>query len=412
MDRRQSDKVLRKPELLAPAGDLRRCKTAIRYGADAVYIGGQSFSLRSRASNFSMEDIREACAFAKEHGAHIHVTVNVIPHEEDFEGLKEYLEKLQEYGVTAVIVASPAIMTLAKQCAPGLEVHCSTQMSVTNAEAAKFIAEVLHADRVVLARECSMSDVYKIAEECPVDIEAFIHGGMCVNFSGRCTLSNRMTLRDANRGGCAQSCRWQYRVYDGEKELSDDDHLFTMGSKDLFAASHLYDMMKAGVASLKIEGRMKTEYYVASVVSAYRHLIDELYEAQQPLSEERMAYHFREILRGENRETCDGFYSSVAGYDSLIYHANSNADVNHDFLGTVKSYDAAAGTMVMETRNPLDAGDVIEVLSPGKENRRFTAEQIRNEKGEYIDRCRNPLSRLTIEVPFEVGEDDILRRAR
>ena len=412
MDRRQSDKLLRKPELLAPAGDLRRCKTAIRYGADAVYIGGQSFSLRSRASNFSMEDIREACSFAKEHGARIHVTVNVIPHEEDFEGLREYLVKLQEYGVTAVIAASPAIMTLAKECAPKLEVHCSTQMSVTNGQAAKFMAEQLHVDRVVLGRECSMEDVYSICEESPVDIEAFIHGGMCVNFSGRCTLSNRMTLRDANRGGCAQSCRWQYRVYENGRELSDDEHLFTMGSKDLFAASHLYDMMKAGVASLKIEGRMKTEYYVASVVSAYRHLIDELYAAQSPLSEERMAYHFHEILRGENRETCDGFYSGRAGYDSLIYHANSNADVNHDFLGTVVSYDASRGEMVMETRNPVDVGDVIEVLSPGKENRRFTLEFMRNKKGEYLEKCRNPLSELTVNVPFETGRDDILRRAR
>ncbi len=412
MDRKQSDKKLRRPELLAPAGDLKRCKTAIRYGADAVYLGGQFYSLRSRASNFTMDDIKEACAFAREYGARIHVTVNVIPHAEDFEGLREYLIKLQEYGVTAIIVASPAIMALARECAPKLEIHCSTQMSVTNGQAACFIAEQLKADRVVLARECSMEDVYDICEESPVDIEAFIHGGMCVNFSGRCTLSNRMTLRDANRGGCAQSCRWQYRVYEDDQELSDDEHLFTMGSRDLFAADHLYDMMKAQVASLKIEGRMKTEYYVASVVSAYRHLIDELYETQAPLSEERMAYHRHEILRGENRETCDGFYSGTAGYDSLIYHANSNADVNHDFLGTVISYNEETQEMVMETRNPLDRGDIIEVLTPGYENRHFTAETIRDSKGEYIEQSRHPMSHLTMQVPFTVSKGDILRRAR
>ena len=407
MDRKRSDKF-RKPELLAPAGDLKRAKTAIRYGADAVYLGGKSFSLRSRASNFTMEDIREACIYAREHHAHVHVTVNVIPHEEDFEGLKDYLQKLEEYGVTAVIVASPAIMKLAKECAPQLEVHCSTQMSVTNTEAVSFLYDHLHIDRAVLARECSMEDVYEIASHAPCDTEAFIHGGMCVNYSGRCTLSNRMTLRDANRGGCAQSCRWSYHLYDGHQEITDDDRLMTMGSKDLFAADYLYDLMNAGVASLKIEGRMKTEYYVASIVSAYRHLIDEIYENGAPLSKKRMDFHKKEILRGENRETCAGFYPGKAGLESLIYHENSDHDVNHDFLGTVVS--SSDKTAVVEVRNVFHPGETIEVMEPGKEIRSFVPEWIKDEKGCYVDMANHPMAHVTIPVPFALKKEDIIRR--
>lgn len=402
---------MRSVELLAPAGDLARAKTAIRYGADAVYIGGQLFSLRSRASNFTLKDIEEACAFAKDYGCAIHVTVNMIPHDEDFEGLRDYLVFLEKAGVKAIICASPAVMKLCRTCAPKLEIHCSTQMSVTNSKAALFMHEQFGVDRVVLARECTMDEVKAITEKSPIETEAFIHGGMCVNYSGRCTLSNRMTLRDANRGGCAQSCRWQYHLYEGNQEIS-DDLLFTAGSKDLFAADMIYDLIEAGVASFKIEGRMKTEYYIASVVSAYRHLIDEILASGKPLSKERMDYHKKEILRGENRETCIGFYRGRASHDSLIYHPNSDASVNHDFLATVKSFDQDTHIAVIETRNPFDGGETFEVLSPGTNNRSFTVHSIRNEDGEYVEKSRKPMALLKIEAPFELKEEDILRRAR
>ena len=402
---------MRSVELLAPAGDLARAKTAIRYGADAVYIGGQLFSLRSRASNFTLKDIEEACAFAKDYGCAIHVTVNMIPHDEDFEGLRDYLVFLEKAGVKAIICASPAVMKLCRTCAPKLEIHCSTQMSVTNSKAAMFMHEHFGVDRVVLARECTMDEVKTITEKSPVETEAFIHGGMCVNYSGRCTLSNRMTLRDANRGGCAQSCRWQYHLYEGKQEIS-GDLLFTAGSKDLFAADMIYDLIEAGVASFKIEGRMKTEYYIASVVSAYRHLIDEILASGKPLSKERMDYHKKEILRGENRETCIGFYRGRASHDSLIYHPNSDASVNHDFLATVKSFDQDTHIAVIETRNPFDAGETFEVLSPGQNNRSFTVHSIKNEDGEYVEKSRKPMALLKIEAPFELKEEDILRRAR
>lgn len=404
---RPSDR--KKVELLAPAGDLLRAKTAILYGADAVYLGGMNYSLRSRASNFTMEDIKEVCQFAKDHQARVHVTTNIIPHNEDFDGVADYFKALQDCGVTAIITASPAYMQIAKECAPELEIHCSTQLSITNSLTSVYLSDMLQVDRVVLARECTLPEVRAITENCPVETEAFIHGGMCVNYSGRCTLSNRMTLRDANRGGCAQSCRWQYRLYENDKELSDAQSMFTMGSKDLMSASVVKDLILSGVSSLKIEGRMKTEYYVASVVSGYRHLIDALYENNFELSEEEMAYHTKEIMKGENREVCTGFYEGRAGEESIIFHAFDNNHVSHDFLGRVKAYED--NRAILLTRNPIDTGDVIEVLSPGKENRRFTAMDMKNDKGESLARSRSPMTMISMPVPFAVEEGDIFRRA-
>ena len=413
MNRKQCDnKRLTKPELLAPAGDLARAKVAINYGADAVYLGGMSFSLRSHASNFSMEDIREICAYAREHGANIHVTVNIIPHNEDFEGLAQYLKDLEEAGVTAIITASVSIMALAKRVAPKLEVHCSTQMSVTNSLTARLMVEENHVDRVVLARECSMEEVRAITAACPVETEAFIHGGMCVNISGRCTLSNRMTLRDANRGGCAQSCRWQYHLMEENTRLSTDENMFTIGSKDMMAGRQIKELMEAGVSSLKIEGRMKSEYYVASVVSGYRHLIDELYDCDGQMSDERLQYHLNEINKGENREVCPGFYPERAGKETIIYHEYSNNSVNHDFLGTVTDYDAETKIAHVQVRNVIALGDCIEALMPGKANAEFTVTWIKDKNDEPTERANRPMEIISMEVPFPVQKDDIFRKLR
>ena len=408
MDRKRSGNRI---ELLAPAGDLKRAQTAVLYGADAVYLGGMKFSLRSRASNFTMDDIREACAFAHAHGSKVHVTVNMIPHDEDFEGLSDYLKELEEIGVDAFITASPAIMKLIRECTSRVEIHCSTQMSVTNAAAANWLKETLDIDRVVLARECTLRDVRSITKDCLIDTEAFIHGGMCVNISGRCTLSNRMTLRDANRGGCAQSCRWTYQLLDGQRCVNDRE-LFTMGSKDLFAADEIYDLIEAGVSSLKIEGRMKTEYYVASIVSGYRHLIDEIYEYGGRLPEERMAYHRAQIMKGENREVCEGFYPGTAGAGTIIRNTTSDASVNHGFLATVVSFDEANMNAVIETRNPFDKGDEMEILSPGMECRTFTLTSMKDLKDDSdLTASRRPMAQLLIPVPFEVRAGDIVRKA-
>jgi putative protease len=411
MNKKQSNSsIIKKPELLAPAGDLARAKVAIDYGADAVYLGGMSFSLRSRASNFTMDDIRSACSYASSHGSRIHVTVNIIPHNEDFEGLEQYLKDLEDAGVTAIITASVSIMALAKKVAPKLEVHCSTQMSITNSTAAQLLIDENHVDRVVLSIECNMEEVREITRKCPVETEAFIHGGMCVNISGRCTLSNRMTLRDANRGGCAQSCRWQYRLMEDGNELSTPENMFTIGSKDMMAAHYIKDLMEAGVASLKIEGRMKSEYYVASIVSGYRHLIDELYDNDGDISDERMAYHLSEINKGENREVCSGCYASRAGEESIIFHEYSNSTVNHDFLGTVVSYNKDTQIAQVQVRNVITTGDHVEALMPGKMNEEFDIAQITNEEQEIIERANHPMELVTFKIPFEVNPKDILRK--
>lgn len=396
---------MRRVELLAPAGDLNRCKTAIRYGADAVYIGGKQFSLRARASNFGLEEIKEACDFAREHGAHIHVTVNMIPHEEDFDGLATYAKQLEEAGVTAVIVGSPSVMEVIHQNAPSLAIHCSTQMSITNLESVFFYQQHLPISRVVLARECSLQDVRTITTQGNVETEVFIHGGMCVNYSGRCTLSNRMTLRDANRGGCAQSCRWSYDLI-GEKDTIKE---FTMGSKDLIAYASLEDLVNIGVASFKIEGRMKTEYYIASVVSTYRRMLDEIIE-KKTLSKESLLGYQKELQKAQNRQSWDGFLQPYEEKESIIHHQTTDQDVNHDFLGKVVSYQDGIATVL--TRNVFSIQDHIEVLSPQKEVRSFVPQWIMNKEEEYITDSRKPMEEVRIPVPFEVEVDDFLRRGR
>ncbi len=268
---------MNKIELLAPAKDLAKARIAIMYGADAVYVGGKSFSLRSRASNFSNEDLREICEFAKSYGKKVFVTVNIVFHDDDYKGIREYLKYLEEIGVDAIIISSLALIPVVRQVAPKLECHISTQLSSLNSASVETLKE-FGADRVVMAREASMEQIKEISSKTSVPIEVFIHGGMCSNFSGRCVLSNRMTLRDANRGGCAHSCRWKYRLYDGDRMISDPGCLMSMSSKDLRASAYVQEMIRCGVASLKIEGRMKSEYYIGQVVKTYRKMIDEIYE--------------------------------------------------------------------------------------------------------------------------------------
>jgi putative protease len=398
-----------KPELLAPAADLTRVKTAVLYGADAVYVGGERYSLRARASHLTLSEIREACAFAESHHARIHVAVNAVPHEEDFAGLEEYLHALEEAGVTAIIAASPTVMAAARRAAPRLEIHASTQLSITNAAAARFWAEYGGVNRVVLARECTLADIQALVPECPVDTEVFIQGAMCVNISGRCALSNRMTLRDANRGGCAQSCRWSYRLLQQGRDLSRGRRPFTMGSRDLMAAPYLAALMAAGVRSFKIEGRMRTEYYIASVVYAYRQLIDAVFAAKGDLAPGQEQALLDQLARGINRETCPGFLEGEekAG---LILHPHRDEDVNHAFLAKVLSYQEDTRKAWIETRNPFAQGDRVEVLSPHRPLRRFVMPVLVDENGQCVSSSRTPMARFRIAVPFALAPGDILRR--
>lgn len=395
-----------KIELLAPAGDLQRAKTAIRYGADAVYLGGKRFSLRSRASNFDLPDIAEAVVFATLHNAKIFVTVNIIPHDEDLDGLADYVSELEQIGVSALIVASAYIASVCRKTAKKMEVHLSTQQSITNSAAVEFYKK-LGVDRVVLARETSMADIRSIVTTCQLPIEVFIHGGMCVNYSGRCTLSNEMTLRDANRGGCAQSCRWKYRLYDQGVEISDPDELFSMSSKDLNAVRYVADLIEAGVTSLKIEGRMKSAYYIACVVDAYRKLID-AYETNGSISDELIRSTEKNLKLAENRATADGFYRHVPKSSHHLYSINGSG-ITQDFLGSVKQVNTD-GSVLVEVRNNFKTGQILEVFSPLKEIRQFTVGTIINSQDSEITVANKPMEWVRIAIPFTVEVDDFIRR--
>lgn len=400
---------MKKIELLAPAGDLNRLKIAVMYGADAVYIGGKQFSLRSRASNFGIEEIAEGVKFANKYGAKIHVTCNILPHEEDFEGLKEYLQDLERVGVTAIIVASYSIMKLAKEVAPKLEVHVSTQHSSTNSSAMAFWQEQ-GMDRVVLARECTLEDVQMTCENAQVPVECFIHGGMCISYSGRCTLSNNMTNRDANRGGCAQSCRWKYHLYDmtNEKELSDEEYLFSMSSKDLCAAEHLKDLIDCGVASLKIEGRMKSAYYLATIVRCYRMMIDEIY-AKGDIAPEKMLWYQKEFAKAENRLCADGFYSGSPTYHSQLFGING-AGVTQEFIAYVLDYDEEKQVAKLEVRNNFACDIDCEVFGPNTDNTIFKMPMMYDENGESLSVCKNPMDVVYIKTSVVMQKHDMIRK--
>lgn len=400
---------MNKIELLSPAGDLPRLKTAIRYGADAVYIGGKKFSLRSRASNFEIVDIAEGVQFANEHGAQIHVTINMLPHDDDLDGLKEYLQELEAVGVHAVIAASPYIASVAKRYAPKLEVHISTQHSSTNSLAANYWQKK-GMDRVVLARELSLDDIVKTAKNTTMPLEVFIHGGMCISYSGRCTLSNHMTNRDANRGGCAQSCRWNYQLYDNDQMISQQNDPFSMSSKDLMAARFIPDLIDAGIASLKIEGRMKSIYYVATLVKTYRNLIDEYYE-KGTLSDESLEYYYQEFAKAENRPTSSGFYEGLPSVKSHLYDLNKNVP-HQEFIAYVLDYDRQNNMALVEVRNHFEIGCEVEVFGPKINNGAFKVSEIYNEDGNELSVANKPMQKIKLRIPFHVEKHDMIRKRR
>ena len=398
---------MNKIELLAPAKDLEKAKIAIMYGADAVYVGGKFYSLRSRASNFENEDIKNLCSFARMYGAKVYVTVNIVFHDSDYEGIKEYLAYLQEIGVSAIIISSLALIPIARSVAPKLECHISTQLSSFNSSAVETL-RLFGADRVVLAREASMSQIEKIASKVNMPLEVFIHGGMCSNYSGRCVLSNRMTLRDANRGGCAHSCRWKYHLYDNGREVSDPECLLSMSSKDLRASAYVESMIKCGVASLKIEGRMKSEYYIGQVVKTYRKMIDEIY-VNGSLSQERLAYYDSELEKAENRPSDDGFLSGDCDNTKHLYGVNG-AGVTHEYVGLIKGYDQYRGLALVEVKNIFAKGDILEVFGPTTDNKQFRNELMFDEEWKFVALANKPTQLLMIRVPFELHKNDMIRK--
>lgn len=392
---------MKKVELLIPAGDLERLKYAVMYGADAVYFGGMSFSLRAKASNFTLSDIKEGVKFAHEHNVKVYVTLNIVPHNEDFEGLKEYLIALNEIGIDGLIISSFAYLYFVSKYTKNIEKHISTQSSVINSEAIKFY-EDLGVDRIVLGRELSLEELKVIKEKTKLKLEVFIHGGMCAGLSGRCILSNYMACRDANRGGCAHSCRWNYAL----KLDSGKEENFTMGSKDLCALRLIPEMIDIGIDSLKIEGRMKSVYYIASITRIYRALIDEYLKTGKindfKIYEEELRYV-------ESRETATGFLKGDVKQDEQYFDPKlENAPKN--FLGKVLDFNPKTKEVTLEQRNHFKIGDEVEFVMPHKDAVSFIIDEMKNEEGERIEVAPHPLEVITFTVPFMLEEGTLMRK--
>lgn len=428
---------LAKPELLAPAGNLEKLKFAVHYGADAVYIGGQKYGLRSNADNFSFDEMREGVEFAKKYGAKVFVATNIYAHNEDIEGIEEYLRNLYDAGISAIIAADPVIIDTALRTVPGLEVHLSTQQSTINWQAVKFWKEQ-GLPRVVLGRETSFEEISEIKENVDIEIEAFIHGAMCSSYSGRCVLSNHFTDRDSNRGGCCQSCRWKYDLFEdgrpepegnwiSEEEAEDakssrrfelgvtqlplfeeQDNAFSMGSKDLCMINHIPDLIDVGVDSFKIEGRMKSIHYVATVVNVYRKAID-AYMAD-PENYVLKPEWVEEINKAANRPLNTGFFYDTPDHEDHIYEPEEKA-TPYDFAGLVLEYDEVTGMAVIQQRNHFKPGQVVEFFGPGDTLFKQTVDKIWDENGNELDAARHPLQRIKMKVDQPVSYFDMMRKS-
>ena len=388
-------------ELLAPAGDLEKLKYALIYGADAVFIGGNKFSLRARASNFNLDTIEEAVDFAHSLGKKVYVTTNIIPHHEDLDGLVEYLQALEARKVDAIIAASPVIIKAALDNT-NLEVHLSTQQSALSSKALQFWKNY-GVERIVLGRELSLEELDSLPKGF-IELEVFIHGGMCMSFSGRCSLSNNLTLRDANRGGCAHSCRWQYHLYDQNNRVSEE--FFSMSSKDLMALDEVPKLMDIGISSLKIEGRMKSLHYIATVVKTYRMLIDEYQKTGKVLD---MSIYHDEIGKAENRLTSSGYLTGEIGPDKQLYEFLGERP-NQAFVGLVIDFDESSNIAVIEQRNRFNLNDTLEIFSPNENNKIFVLDNMVNDKNEPIDVARHAQQIVKIKMPFKVEKYSMIRK--
>lgn len=384
-------------ELLAPAGDLEKLKFALHYGADAVYVGGQNFSLRANAKNFSLQDLEEALLFAHERGKKVYVTVNIVFHDEDTKGLKEYLQKLAEIHVDAVIVSDIAVMKLIKDENIPLEIHVSTQASILNPYAALFYKN-LGATRVVLAREASKEDIEEIKLMTNLDLECFIHGAMCTSFSGRCVMSNVITNRDANRGGCAQICRWTFKT--------DEEPIFSMTSKDLNMIANIESMINRGVNSFKVEGRMRGIYYIATVIHTYRQLIDQI--KNKTLDEKEVRYALDILNRSANRDSSPQFYDGLPT-EKEQYFLGRQEISNQDFLGLVLDYDEENKMVLLEQRNYFKNGDVVEFFGPETETFTYMVHTIVNENDEKIEVANHPNMIVKLPVDKPLHKWDMMR---
>ena len=405
---------MRPVELLIPAGSLEVLKTAVRYGADAVYIGGEAFGLRAKAHNFTIPDMKEGIAFAHEHGCKVYLTVNVFAHNRDIEGIREYFRTLREVPVDALIISDPGVFMMAKELLPDTEIHISTQANNTNYETYRFWYR-MGAKRVVSARELSLEEIGEIRKHIPEDmeIESFIHGAMCISYSGRCLLSNYFTGRDANQGACTHPCRWKYAVVEEKRPgeylpvEEDDRGTYIFNSKDLCMVEYIPEMMEAGIDSFKIEGRMKTALYVATVARTYRKAIDD-YKTSPELYRSNMDYYREEISKCTYRQFTTGFYFGKTTEESQIYDSNTYIR-EYTYLGMVEQTDTQ-GRMVLEQRNKFAVGETIEAMLFDGTNQELVVQEIRDDEGNIMESAPHPKQRLHVDLGVQLPIGCILRR--
>ena len=417
-----SDRTVRKPELLAPAGSPEVLRVAVHYGADAVYIGGEAFGLRAKAKNFSPEEMAESVSWAHARGRKVYVTVNILAHNADLAAIREYLEELRDIRPDGLIIADPGVFSLAGRICPEIPRHISTQANNTNAETCRFWAE-LGAARIVTARELSLTEIRGIREQIPEDmeIETFVHGAMCISYSGRCLLSNFLNGRDANRGACTHPCRWKYSLMEETRPgeyfpvLENERGTFIFNSKDLCMTGHIPDLCRAGIDSFKIEGRMKTALYVAGVTRAYRCAIDDYFKDPE-LYEENRDWYLKEVSSGTNRQFTTGFFYGKPSAEDHIYEHNTYV-TNSVFLGVVRAVDPD-GRVVIRQKNKFCTGQTIELLKPDGRTVRLLARGIYDENGTAQPSAPHAGQELHLDlVPETPGEEadpemyDVLRSA-
>ena len=386
-----------KIELLSPAGDLERLKVTLSYGADAVYIGGQKYSLRANATNFSIDEIKEGCDFAHKLNKKVYLTLNIVFHNEDMDGVEDYIKQVVEAGIDAFIVSDPFIISHIKTNYPQVEVHLSTQNSTSNYKSVEYFKEE-GIDRVVLARELSKNEIKEIIDKTGVDIEVFIHGAMCTCFSGRCALSNYVTNRDANRGGCAQVCRFAFETEEEKK--------FTMATKDINMARHIGDMIDIGIKSLKVEGRMRSLYYLATVIGAYREIIDSYYEGT--LTEEKLELLEYRLSRVANREVSTHYFTKEADETDQYYTGRQEIS-NQDYLGLITGYDKDNECIILVERNYFKPGDEIELFTPSGEIYDYVVDKIYDEDMNELEVARHPEQVLKLKFDKELPPYSMIR---
>lgn len=404
---------MRKPELLIPAGSLEVLKTAVLYGADAVYIGGEMFGLRAKAKNFSKEDMKKGLEFAHEHDVKVYVTANIVAHNEDLEEVRQYMKELKEIKPDALIISDPAIFTIAKEEVPEIDIHISTQANNTNYGTYLFWHR-LGATRVVSARELSLKEIKEIRKHIPdeLEIESFIHGAMCISYSGRCLLSNYFTGRDANRGACTHPCRWKYAVMEesrpGEYLPVEENErgTYIFNSKDLCMIEYIPEIIDAGIDSLKIEGRMKTALYVATVARTYRKAIDDFFVSEE-CYRSNMEYYKEEISKCTYRQFTTGFYFQKPDENTQIYDSNTYVK-EYTYIGMVEDYKD--GKLKLTQRNKFSVGEVIEVMNPDGSNEFLTVHSIEDEEGKTMESAPHPKQVIWVDVKKELPKGYILRR--